>query len=105
MLDLSTGNKRRITENPAKRYGLQISGNRLVWKDNRNEFGEHYSHYDIYAYDLEADAEKAAVVQPGAQKLGAIEGDRIVWADNRNSVILATDRSGCFECPDNRFDI
>ena len=105
VLDLNTGETRRITEAPAKRHGLQISGNRLVWQDNRNEIGEHYAHYDIYAYDLEANEEIAVAMAPGAQHWVAIEGDRVVWADNRNSAILGTDRSGCFECPDNRFDI
>ena len=105
VLDLATGERRRITVVPAKRHGLRISENRLVWQENRNEFGEHYSHNDIYAYDLEADEEMEVVVAPGAQHLVAIEGDRIVWADNRNSGIMGTDRSGCFDCPDNRFDI
>ena len=105
VLDLNTGEKRRITEVPAKRSGLKISGNRLVWQDNRNEFDEHYTHQDIYAYDLETDEEIAVAVAQGAQHWVAIEGDRVVWADNRNSAILGTDRSGCFECPDNRFDI
>ena len=105
VLDLNTGETRRITEVPAKRSGLKISGKRLVWLDNRNEFGEHYTHRDIYAYDLEADEEIAVAVAAGAQHWVAIEGDRVVWADNRNSAILGTDRSGCFQCPDNRFDI
>ena len=105
VLDLNTGDRRRITEVPAKRSGLKISGKRLVWLDNRNEFGEHYTHRDIYAYDLEADEEIAVAVAAGAQHWVAIEGDRVVWVDNRNSPILGTDRSGCFQCPDNRFDI
>ena len=105
VLDLNTGDRRRITEAPAKRSGLKISGKRLVWLDNRNEFGEHYTHRDIYAYDLEADEEIAVAVAAGAQHWVAIEGDRVVWVDNRNSAILGTDRSGCFQCPDNRFDI
>ena len=105
VLDLNSGETRRITEVPAKRSGLKISGNRLVWLDNRNEFGEHYTHRDIYAYDMEADEEIAVAVAAGAQHWVAIEGDRVVWVDNRNSPILGTDRSGCFQCPDNRFDI
>ena len=105
VLDLNTGETRRITEAPAKRSGLKISGKRLVWLDNRNEFGEHYTHRDIYAYDLEADEEIAVAVAAGAQHWVAIEGDKVVWVDNRNSAILGTDRSGCFQCPDNRFDI
>ena len=55
VLDLNSGEKRRITEVPAKRSGLKISGHRLIWQDNRNESDEHYTHQDIYAYDLETD--------------------------------------------------
>ena len=105
VLDLNTGEKRRITEVPAKRRGLRISGNRLVWQDNRNEFGEHQSHFDIYAYDLETDEEIAVAVAPGPQSLGAIDGDRIVWSDDRNSGNLGADRASCFVCPDNRSGI
>ena len=105
VLDLNTGEKRRITEVPAKRFRLQISGNRLVWQDNRNEPGEHQSHFDIYAYDLETDEEIAVAVAPGAQRLGTIDGDRIVWSDSRNSANLGTDRSGCSDCPDTRSGI
>ena len=88
VLDLNSRETRRITEVPARRSGLKISGNRLVWQDNRNEFDEHYTHQDIYAYDLEADEEIAVAVAPGAQHWVGIEGDRVVWADNRNSAIL-----------------
>ena len=52
MLDLNTGEQRSITDEPAERYALQISGSRLVWQDNRNELEEHPSHYDIYAYPV-----------------------------------------------------
>ncbi len=105
VLDLNTGERRRITETPAKRNGLQLSGKRLVWNDNRNELGEHYTHFDIYAYDLEVDEEIAVVEAPGAQWLGGVHDDRVVWADNRNSPTLGTRRAGCSNCPDNRFDI
>ena len=70
VLDLNTGDRRRITEVPAKRSGLKISGKRLVWLDNRNEFGEHYTHRDIYAYDLEADEEIAVAVAAWCTALG-----------------------------------
>ena len=105
VLDLNTGEQRRITDTPAKRNSLQLSGYKLVWNDNRNEFGEHYTHYDIYAYDLEKDEEVAVAVAPGSQWLGAIHEDRVVWADNRNSPTLGTVQAGCSNCPDNRFDI
>ena len=105
VLDLDTGEQRRITDVPARRSGLQLSGHRLVWNDRRNEAGEHYTHYDVYAYDLEADEEIAMAVAPGAQRSAAIDEDRVVWIDNRNRPKDPTVRPGCFECPGNRRDV
>ncbi len=105
LMDRETGEVRRITEAPAKRWGLRIHGSRLVWEDNRNEIEEHYTHYDIYAYDIERDVEIPIAVAPGSQRNPAIHGDTVVWADNRNSKTLGTSKSGCGDCPDNRFDI
>ena len=81
VMDLSTGEERRITDVPARRRSLSIDGNLLVWQDNRNEIGEHRSHYDIYAYDIEADEEIAVQVAPGAQHSPSVSGDRVVWLD------------------------
>ena len=81
VMDLSTGEERRITDVPAERRNLSIDGNFLVWQDNRNEIGEHRSHYDIYAYDIEAEEEIAVEVAPGAQHSPSISGDSVVWLD------------------------
>ena len=100
-----TGEERRITDVPAERYGLHISGSRLVWQDNRNELEDRYNHYDIYAYDLRNDQEFPVAVAPGAQQQPAIYGDTMVWKDNRNSPQRGTPKSGCGNCTDNQFDI
>ena len=105
LLDLSTGKERRITDGPAERQALQISGSRLVWQDNRNEIGENYTHFDIYAYHIEDEEELPVAIAPGAQHWPAIDGDTVVWADNRNSPVMGTPKAGCSNCPDNRFDI
>ena len=81
LMDLNTGEERRITDVPALRYSLSFDGSRLVWQDNRNEIGEHHTHYDIYAYDIETGEEFAVEVAPGAQMSPSISGDRIVWID------------------------
>ena len=81
IMDLNTGEERRITDVPARRRSLSIDGNLLVWQDNRNEIGEHRSHYDIYAYDIEADEEIAVEIAPGAQHSPSVSGDRVVWLD------------------------
>ena len=99
LLDLNTGEERRITEEPAKRHGLQIAGSPLVWHDSRNELGEHYTHFDIYAYDLAEGRETPVAVEPGAQRWPAIHGDKVVWTDNRNSPLMGTVKAGCNNCP------
>ena len=103
--NLNTGKERRITDVPAERKRLRVSGSRLVWQDNRNELEEGYTNYDIYAYDLETGRETPVAVAPGAQRFPAIYEDTVVWADNRNSPLKGTLRAGCGNCPDNTFDI
>ena len=105
VLDRATGEEKRITEAPARRMGLEISGDWLVWMDRRNETGEHYVNFDIYAYNLRTSEEIPVVVAPGSQRSPAIHGSTVVWADNRNSPTLATTEAGCSNCPENRFDI
>ena len=110
VLDLTTGEQRRITEVPANRYGLGISGHRLAWSDTRNELEEEYYDFDVYAYDLETDQEIPIAVRRGSQRSPVIYGDTVVWADNRNNPLLDAPDSdeihfGCGDCPENRFDI
>ena len=89
---------------------LNLSGDRLVWADRRNETGEHYVNFDIYAYDLIKDQEIPVAVAPGSQQSLAVHGDTVVWTDNRNSPLVDTPNGdlpspGCGDCPENRFDI
>ncbi|MDE2685631.1 MAG: hypothetical protein OXI54_16000 [Chloroflexota bacterium] len=105
VMDLPTGEPRRITDVRANRNHLHISGYRLVWSDNRNELQEPRERYDIYAYDLSNDREIPIVVAPGNQQHPAIHGDIVVWSDNRNSPQLGTRAEGCHNRPDRQCDI
>ena len=105
VVDRGTGEQIRITEVPARRWNLQISGHWLVWQDRRNETGRDYTHFDIYAYNMKTGKEIPVAIAPGAQIQPAIHGDTVVWADNRNSPAMETTRAGCSNCADNRFDI
>ena len=106
VLNRHSGEERRITDAPASRHGLRISGDRLVWQDNRKGLLEgRRSDFDIYAYDLEHDLEIPVAVMPGRQTLPAIHGDTVVWSDNRNSPDRSPVRAGCGNCLGNRFDI
>ena len=95
VMNLVTGEQRRITDVPARRHSLSIDGNLLVWQDNRNEIKEHRSHYDIYAYDIEADKEIVIEISPGAQRYPAVSGDRVVWVDEsgESSLLMLYDFS------------
>ena len=76
VLNLVTGEQRRLTDVPARRRNLSMDGNILVWEDNRNEVGERRSHYDIYAYDIDAGEEITVETAPGAQRYPAVSGGR-----------------------------
>ena len=81
VMNLATGEERRITDVPARRHSLSIDGNMLVWQDDRNEIGEHRSHFDIYAFDIAADEEIVVEAASGAQRSPSISGDKVVWLD------------------------
>ena len=105
VLDRATGEEKRITEAPARRVGLEISGEWLAWMDSRNDGSGSHSEFDIYAYNLRTGEEIPAAVGPGSQRSPAIHGNTMVWADNRNSPAMGTTKAGCSNCPENRFDI
>ena len=101
-----TGEERRITDAPATRRGLRISGSRLVWQDNREGLLEDRRwDFDIYAYDLEHDLEIPVAVTPGREDAPAIHGDRVVWTHNPNKPPRGLAVPGSTSKPDNRFDI
>ena len=105
VLDRDTDEEKRITEAPARRQGLQISGDWLVWEDSRNENGQKPVSFNIYAYNLMTGEEMPVAIAPGSQRSPAIYGHTVVWADNRSSPALSTAEAGCSNCPENRFDI
>ena len=55
-----------------------ISGNTVVWADNRN------GNWDIYAYNLQTRKELAITTDPEDQFSPAIDGIIVVWVDERN---------------------
>ncbi|MGB9939059.1 PKD domain-containing protein [Methanosarcina sp.] len=57
-----------------------IYGDRIVWSDQRNEYG----HPDIYVYDLSTQRE-TQITHSGSALSPTIYGDRIVWSEGRNN--------------------
>ncbi len=101
-----TGEERRVTDAPAARRGLRISGARLVWQDNREGLLEDRRwDFDVYAYDLERDLEIPVAVTPGREDAPAIHGDTVVWTHNPNKPPRGLAKPGSTAKPDNRFNI
>ena len=105
LMERETGEVGQITQVRAERRNLKIDGNRLVWRDRRNESDEHYTHFDIYAYDIELGQEIPVAVAPGSQSAPDIHGNIVVWSDSRHSPYMGTSKAGCSNCVDNRRDI
>lgn len=71
----------RITTNLANQYDPEISGDKIVYTDERN-LG--ITGTDIWIYDLATGMESSLIGEPGFQSLQAIDGDIVVWTDTRN---------------------
>ncbi|HSA23738.1 MAG TPA: hypothetical protein P5076_19915, partial [Myxococcota bacterium] len=77
LYDAATGVTTRLTEDPANQRRPAISGDRVVYEDDRN------GDLDIYLYDLAAGVEQRLTDDPAIQRKPSISGDRVVWEDHR----------------------
>jgi beta propeller repeat protein/parallel beta-helix repeat protein len=71
-----------ICSNPARQYDPAISGNLVVWADERNDDG------DIYGADIsdpENIREMAIIKSPGSQLEADVDGCLIVYVDGANT--------------------
>jgi len=67
-----------LITDPSNQKRPDISGNLVVWWDDRNDEG------DIYSYDLATDSVNRITTDPHVQFNPAVDGERIVWTDTRN---------------------
>lgn len=72
------GTETQITTNTSDQMFPAISGDKIVWTDNRN------GNRDIYMYDLTTNTETQITTNTSDQWSPRISGDRIVWQDGRN---------------------
>lgn len=67
----------QLTSTPSYEEGLDISGDKIVWYENRS------GNTDIYMFDTTTGVETRITSDPAIQRKPAIDGDRIVWEDFR----------------------
>ena len=86
LLDLKTGEERQITTDEHAQRSARISGDTIVWLDNRHEEDDEYPHfYDIYAYDLKTGEERRITTTNSIREYDlGISGSLVVWTDSRN---------------------
>lgn len=68
----------RLTTDPDDQGAPRISGDRVIYEDDRN------GNFDIYLYDLSTNTETQITSDPDNQTMPDISGDRVVYEDDRN---------------------
>lgn len=81
--NLLTGKETRLPETWSHSWQQSVSGDIIVWLDDRNDPDRNY---DIYGYDLQTGTEFPVCTAPGYQQWPVIENDTVVWIDRRNGV-------------------
>lgn len=76
-VDLTTNQELVICPTETAQFP-QISGNVVVWQDDRN------GNTDIYGYNMATQTEFPICTADGIQNAVAISGDLVVWQDTRN---------------------
>lgn len=86
--DFKTGQEMRLTSSTsAEGHDLSISGNLVVWSDNRHAEWDKATHpgnepnynNEIYAYDLVTGSEHRITNYPANDHYPAVDGNRIIW--------------------------
>ena len=72
----------RLTDHPGSQRFPSISGQKIVWQDDRN------GNWDIYLYDMGTGQTRRLTDDPKDQVSPRISGNRVVWEDYRNSGVL-----------------
>ena len=88
LYDISTGQLRQITDDPADQEHPYIFGRYITWNDMRNGSrpvgGGAPSGADVYLYDLETNEEKRVTWHEANDGAGEIAGGNIVWYSLRD---------------------
>ena len=102
--DLVVNQEIAVEVAPGIQSNPSISGNRIVWQDNRNStyLGSPvagcsncpYNHFDIYLHDLESGETHPLVVNEAHKAMPVIYNDKVAWStwhDQRNADLYLFD--------------
>lgn len=83
---ISTAQPIDVAVGAGQQVNPQLSGNRVVWQDNRNLTvgAPHVSQFDIYTYQLPNGPATRLTNDDSDQTLPQISGDLVTWQDRRN---------------------
>ena len=89
----------RITDDPASQEKPSISGDYIVWQDNR------HGDWEIYLYQRSTGEERRLTTDPGKQWLPIVRGNYVAWYDDssdRTRIVLydiaAADVKAVIDC-------
>jgi beta propeller repeat protein len=85
--DLVANRRRQLTTNKQSQTLPRISGDRVVWADNRNGS----TNADVYLRNLRTGALRRITARSGNQVTPVISGTRIVYLDSANGVLQIYD--------------
>ena len=77
MYNIDTATEVRITANNSAQEYPGISGNSIVWHDNR------HGNNDIYMYNIDTQVQTQVTTVSSSQINPSISGNTIVWQDDR----------------------
>ena len=80
-----SGTETRVTSDPGDQYDPSISGNLVVFTDDRS------GDQDVYYVDLTTLQEYPVIVAPGDQELTSVSGSRIAYTDYRSVDVVVYD--------------
>jgi beta propeller repeat protein len=85
LYSISAATTTQLTTASSSKSQPRVSGNRVVWGDQRS------GDYDIYSYDLTAKTETLIIGTAGVDEtLGDIDGDRVVYQTSTGGVFVFT---------------
>jgi beta propeller repeat protein len=96
----SNGVKQSITDHESQKKNPDISGQYIVWQDNRNDTDTAVPQFDIYLYDILTKKEMRLSNSNDSHEEPRIDGQYVVWLekkDGQSNVMLYDTETGTLD--------